>query len=575
MSSIDYSSSLDNIATLIKARIPYIWVTTYEESRFVAALNDKVTKDMGKELWTWSSNQGLIRFDPDELTSRASGDEEKTNNPGVALGYIEKFKGEPRDLKDLTNKGSVWVLKDFNAVLAAPIARQMRDLYRTLIRTKKTVIILSPSLTHAGGKAGIEPTLDKQITVVPYTLPGKEEIEARVRGSVSRMKGNKSLQAGGVKFDYTTDEYNIFAMALSGLTELEIDNAIVTSVCHLKKIDEKKLLHEKKQIIQRSEILEYIGLSASMEDVGGLDLAKKYFSTYAKQFTKEAADYGVEPLKGVLLTGIPGAGKSLLAKAISSTWNLPLLRLDIGKVMQGLVGASEENMRKALAQAQAVAPTVLWVDEIEKALSGTKSSGSSDGGTLSRVFGTLLTAMEEELKNVVVIATANDIQALPPELIRRFNEVMFVDLPQPEEREEIFKIHLRKRKRDVSCLNLNMAELVKVTHLFTGSEIEKAVKEAIARAFQRGAKDVEQEDLFNAAKDTKCIAHVMKDQIDAIREWAQNKARYASSLALAANAPGKQKVVTKTGKELDLSKDLNDLDEIATTGNMDQFDNLD
>jgi MoxR-like ATPase len=206
---------------------------------------------------------------------------------------------------------------------------------------------------------------------------------------------------------------------------------------------------------------------------------------------------------------------------------------------------------------------VLWIDEIEKSLSGTKSSNFSDGGTLARVFGTLLTSMEEGMEGVVTIATANDIQALPPELIRRFNEVLFVDLPQPEERKEIFEIHFKKRGRNVEDLNLNMDELVKATHKFTGSEIEKAVKESIARAFRLKREDVIQEDVLGAVKDTKPIAKIMKDKIDAIRDWARDKARYASSLAEAAASPYGQKVYTSSGKELDFDSELDEIDELG------------
>jgi len=223
---------------------------------------------------------------------------------------------------------------------------------------------------------------------------------------------------------------------------------------------------------------------------------------------------------------------------------------------------------------------ILWLDEIEKTLSGTKSSNQSDGGTLSRVFGTLLTAMEEGMKGLVILATSNDISALPPELIRRFNEVMFVDLPVPEEREEIFTIHFRKRGRDLSKMDLDLKTLAKITHGFTGSEIEKAVKEGIARAFQAGRKNILQEDLVGAIKDTKCISKIMKEQIETSRDWARDRARYASSLAEKAASPGGQKVVTSGGKELDLDGVLSDLTETKNKqkqiidSDLDRFDNI-
>jgi SpoVK/Ycf46/Vps4 family AAA+-type ATPase len=194
---------------------------------------------------------------------------------------------------------------------------------------------------------------------------------------------------------------------------------------------------------------------------------------------------------------------------------------------------------------------LLWIDEIEKSLSGTKSSNVSDGGTLARVFGTLLTAMEERMKGVVVIATANDIQALPPELIRRFTEVFFVDLPTPEEREEIFKIHLKKRKRESEKIDLT--ELITASHQFTGSEIEKAVKEGIVRAYHDGKRELKAVDILGALQDTRAISRVMKEKIDEIRDWARNRARYASSLAAAASQPGAQKITSKKGRKISIS----------------------
>lgn len=573
VNSIDYGSSIEHIKSLVKAHVPYIWVTSYEEQRFLRSLQEEIAGLLKQELWTWSSYSGLLRYDSAEEITRATGELEKTNMPNIALGYIEQYK-QPAQFS-----GSIWVMKDFHTVLAQPIPRQLRDIRRVLARTKKTIIFLAPCLAHGpgGSKGGLDPTLEKSIVVVPYELPSRNYIEKRVRGSVQQLKNRtKGSKVSTTKLDYTDEEYERFTTSLQGLTEQEADAALLTCIVHLDRVDEKKLLREKKQIIQKSEILEYIGASPSMSDVGGLDAAKKYFETYADQFTKEAEAYGVEPLRGVLLTGVPGTGKSLLAKAIAALWNLPLLRLDVGKVMTGLVGGSEEKMRAVISQVEAIAPCVLWIDEIEKSLSGTKSSNFSDGGTLSRVFGTLLTAMEERMQGVVTIATANDIQALPPELIRRFNEVMFVDLPTAEEREEIFEIHLRKRGRDLKKLNLNMEELINSTNLYTGAEIEKAVKEAIARAFRTKQKDVGQKELLGAVQDTKCIAKVMKDQIDAIRDWARDKARYASSLAQ--KAANTRKVTTKKGKTLDLNAELDNMEEVGkkdvALGDLDGVDNL-
>jgi len=257
-------------------------------------------------------------------------------------------------------------------------------------------------------------------------------------------------------------------------------------------------------------------------------------------FITEIKDAGVQmtydiqmdyPHNNFVANGIVvhNCGKSLLAKAIGSYWKLPVLRLDIGRVMGGIVGSSEANMRAALKTLEAASPVVCWLDEIEKALSGTASSGMSDGGTLSRVFGTLLTAMEERMKGVVFVATANDVSALPPELIRRFNEVFFVDLPKAQERKTIFEIHLAKRGRDLEKVDVNLDYLVSLTKGFTGSEIEKAVKEGIARAWRNKLKDVNTESIELAIRSTKPISDMMKDKIQKLQEWAKSSARSASS----------------------------------------------
>lgn len=557
-----YVNSIDQIKAMVRAHVPIIWVVTHEEERFINELSKEIGEALKKEIWTWSSYQGIIKYTGETVTHRASGEWDKTWNAQLALEKINGYKYSS------DKRGAIFVLKDFHTVLTQPVPRQMRDMYISLVDSQKTLIIVSPCLAHgpSGRSPGIEPTLDKQVTVVEYELPDHNYIVERAKETINHVKeNNPNPKTSKTKLDYSDEEYRVFGRALQGMTEVEIDNALFTCLSHIKRIDERRLLHEKKQVVKRTDILEYIEQSPMMEDVGGLDEAKKYFTLYADQFDPEAKEFGVEPLRGVLLTGVPGTGKSLLAKAIAACWKLPLLRLDVGKVMTGLVGGSEEKMRMVINQTEAIAPCILWIDEIEKSLSGTKSSNFSDGGTLARVFGTLLTAMEERFEGVVVVATANDISALPPELIRRFNEVFFVDLPVPEEREEVLRIHLKKRGRNLEDLDIDVPAVIAASHMFTGSEIEKAVKEAITRAWRDGKREVNTQDLVGAMKDTKAIAKVMGEKIGQIRDWARDRARYASSLAAANAAPGAQKVTTSGGTELDLASDLDDLDEVVKT----------
>jgi ATP-dependent 26S proteasome regulatory subunit len=558
------AGTIGHLDSMVKANIPYIWAITFEETRFINDLVQYVAGPLNRELFVWSAYQGMVehqRFlDEKKAIPMAEGHWDKSQHPGRALEKILAYE-VPKD-----KNGAIFVLQDFHTCLVQPLPRQMRDAYKAMVNRKLTVVITSPVLAHgqSGRQGGMEPTLEKELNVVSYELPTRAYIDKQIRSVIAHLKQQKKKGIQNIVTSYSEKDIEKCVTALSGLTALEVNKALFTSICRLKALDERSLLDQKKQIVQRSEILEFISATPKMDEVGGLDAAKEYFDTYTNQFSKEAEAFGVEPLRGVLLTGVPGTGKSLLAKAIAALWNLPLLRLDVGKVMTGLVGGSEEKMRQVINQVEAIAPCILWIDEIEKSLSGTKSSNFSDGGTLARVFGTLLTAMEERMKGVVCIATANDIDALPPELIRRFNEVMFVDLPTAEERQEIFEIHLKKRKRDPHTLGLNYDQLVSASSRYTGSEIEKAVREGIARAFRKKKKEVDQEDLLGAIKDTKCIATVMREQIDYIRKWAKNKARYASSLAAAANAPGQQKVTTNSGKELDINGTLDNLEEITS-----------
>ena len=294
---------------------------------------------------------------------------------------------------------------------------------------------------------------------------------------------------------------------------------------------QKIVSDEKEQIIKKSGMLEYFPKNEDMKNVGGMEALKKWLYQRHKAYEKKARDWGLNEPKGLLLLGVPGCGKSLAAKCIASSWSLPLLRLDIGKVYQGLMGSSEANIRKAINTAEAVAPCVLWIDEIEKGLNGIKSSGMTDGGVTSRVFSTILTWMQEKTKPVFVVATANDIEQLPPELLRkgRFDEIFFVDLPTAEERENIFKIHLRKKNQDTN--HFSFEELVRLSENFNGAEIEEAIKEAMFESYVANPDNpiLENKYLIDAVKNTVKLYDTMKDNIMKLRsEAAKGIAKYAS-----------------------------------------------
>lgn len=532
----NYKNSTEAIEVALKALNPIVWVRTHEESRLIGDVIE-LGKKLKMDTYCWSLWQGLVPSAQFNTGVRATGQYDKTWQPPLALDKIAELeKREPK-------KGNIVIMRDIHAVLQEPIPRQLRDLFHLLIEKRTKLVFVSPRLAHGAGgvNEGLPPTMEKQITVLDFELPNLNEIEdeirALVRGIIEKNYSANPDNPQAVKAQtvvtnlrsITKENYNEFARALQGLTVLEVKNTISASVHHLKTVNTKFLLDSKKQILSRSDILEYFEPNRTMNDIGGMDLMKSFFEDYKYSHTKEARDFGVEALRGVLMVGVPGCGKSQMCKAVSTAWKLPLIRLDVGKVMTGLVGGSEGKMRSAIQQVEAIAPCVLWIDEVEKALSGTKSSNFSDGGTMARVFGTLLTAMEEGLKGVTILATANDIEALPPEFIRRFSEVFFVDLPGPEERKDIFAIHLGKKGAQVE--NFDLTNLVEKSDQYTGHEIEKAIARAMAFAFKSTERKLTTEHVQAALDETKPISHIMGEKISKMRTEARNKYRYASSWA--------------------------------------------
>lgn len=498
---------MSEISNFIAARVPLIWVTTHEENRFLTEFTSSVVSSLKLSLSVWSQTSGLrslVRTKAETFTG--------TEAP---INAFKKISSLPE-----ANYQQVFVMKD---LFLNPLeVRYLRDMYEDLADSGKTIVIVSPFLAHnpGGSREGIPATLEKQVCVVEYSLPSFEDIVQRIKKFISSVNSKRK---------YSEKEIEELARALSGLTSLEIDNAISTCLAELKHLDSEYLLSFKKQSIRKSQVLEFMETDVDIDSVGGLDRVKEYFGRYKDCFDSSAIEFGVEPLKLVLMTGPPGVGKSLTCKTIGHLFKLPLLKLDMGRIFGSLVGASESRMRETLKQIEGLSPAIVMIDEIEKGLSGTRSSNQSDGGTTSRVFGTLLTAIQDGLKNVLIVGTANDVTSIPPEFIRRANEVFFVDLPGPEERWDILRIHLEKRKRKFSRFNDMRDKFLLASQGFTGAEIEKAVKDAIARAFYEKSDDVTSQHILAALSETKPISQVMESQIKELQEWARNHARYASS----------------------------------------------
>ena len=357
--NIKFHDALEEILAYIKGRVPIIWVQTHEETRFVQAFVDQIATPTKRDVWVWSSFQGLLKYQ-DALANpgvRAAGEEADSWNLPKALNRITTL------VKQKDAKGQCFVMRDMHTSLAEPVPRQLRDIYEHLMANRKTLIITSPVLAHGpgGNSTGLPPTLEKQIAVVRFELPTAEQIHNRILEVINSMKQNVANAGPKVqksRLEYTDEEIQACTRALQGLTMTEIDDAISTSMTHLHELNVQKLIHSKKQLIRKSEILEFVETNVTILDVGGMDSAKNYLSKYALAHSDEAKAYGVEPLKGIIFTGVPGTGKSLLAKAVGSLWKLPLLRLDVGKVMTGLVGGSEGKMRDVIQQAESMAPCI-------------------------------------------------------------------------------------------------------------------------------------------------------------------------------------------------------------------------
>jgi len=366
--------------------------------------------------------------------------------------------------------------------------------------------------------------LEKDIQVMILPLPDIDDLE-------------KIISQTKQRFDIAEKDFQPTQRLLEsalGLSTSEAQLAFAKAACENKRLTENEIeliVSEKEQVIRKKGHLEYFHPKATLNDIGGLDKLKSWLKRRKESFSEDAKNYGLETPRGVLLLGLPGTGKSLAAKAVASAWQLPLLRLDMGKIYGGIVGQSEENMRQALQLAETLSPSILWVDEIEKGLSGMQSSGSTDGGTTARVLGTFLTWMQEKEKPVFVVATANNIAQLPPELLRkgRVDEIFFVDLPVESDRIEIINIHLKNRDRQDDFTEEEIKEIAVISKGFTGAELEEAVKEAMFLAFDAG-QQLAFKYLQMAIEQTSPLSLTMHEVISKTREWAKGRAVPASSM---------------------------------------------
>ncbi|HTS16070.1 MAG TPA: AAA family ATPase [Verrucomicrobiae bacterium] len=495
------------LETLIRARYPILYVVTSEETRVQNLIVDVAHKRQ-KKVFEWSYSTGVVPAGTSFQSQKNRN--ASTKDPLAALDQVID-QVEP----------AIYVFKDFHPFLTRnnfAVIRKLKDIALQLKNSYKTVILISPTLE-------IPAELDKEVTVLNFPLPTREDLGGLLDGIIKDVKDVREI-----KIDLDEAGRDRLLQGALGLTLSEAENVfakIMVKDGRLSGDDVQEVFSEKQQIIRKSGLLEYYATTNTIADVGGLAVLKDWLLKRAVAFTEQAREFGLPAPKGVLLLGVQGCGKSLCAKAVSSLWQLPLLRFDMGRMFNSLVGSSEENVRKAISVAESVAPAVLWVDEIDKAFAGSQGSGSTDGGTTARVFGTFLTWLSEKTSPVFVVATANDISQLPPELLRkgRLDEIFFVDLPAEEERADIFRIHIARRGRQPE--NFDVRALVAVSEHFSGAEIEEAIISALYDAFYAG-RDLTTDDILQTMRQTVPLSKTMDEHLNRLRNWAEGRARNAS-----------------------------------------------
>lgn len=476
---------LARIPQLVAARYPLIWVQSPEEDRVERGIA-KLAAAQGTDLFRWRSTTGL----------------QQGLGPDAVLFPDTRSMLDCLEQVAVVRAPAIFLFEDCAAQLQdLGVVRRLRDLEPDLEQRKQALVFVSHT-------ALVPQELEKDIAVLDAPLPDRKEIGRLLQ----KLVNSQSIAV-------PVDRFEQFVTASLGLTEKEIKRAYARMLLEGRRFEDKDvgaLLDEKARMLRRSRFLEFIKPEMGMSQVGGLENLKTWLNERTPSFSDRARAYGLPEPKGLFLLGVQGCGKSLSAKAVADLWHLPLLRLDVAALF---AGRAEEGLRDTIAIAESLAPVVLWIDEIEKGFLGDAGGG--------RVFGTFLTWMQEKQKPVFVVATANDVRALPPELLRkgRFDEIFFVDLPNVHERLQILEIHLRRKGRNPD--DFDMLAIAEETERYSGAELEQLVVAALFRGFSAG-REISQADLTRVARDTIPLAVTMDDRLKELREWARPRARPAS-----------------------------------------------
>lgn len=486
------------IQEYIKSGTAALFVVTCEIKRSVVMIRQacEITK---RKLYYWSFTTGLTLIEANEASKI---EDVPAGDPSAFFKYAI----------DNIGMRSVVIMQDVNVMFAGEKDIQLIDTIRNMIshfkKSRKTLICM-------GVEYRLCAELDKDFQVIKQELPSREELV-----EIAQALGKS-------KFD--PDQADVIADAGCGLTDIEFENAVALSLVRTGKISPEVIQEEKTRILQKSGVLELMPSKEGLSSIGGLDNLKTWIASRTAAFGQDARDYGLPMPKGILIVGVPGTGKSLTAKATANILGRPLIKLDVSKVFAGIVGQSEANMRDAEAMAEAMAPCVLMIDEVEKAFSGTKSSNATDGGTSARVFGSFIHWMQERKSPVFIVATANDVTQLPSEFLRkgRFDDLFFVDLPDDKERSMIWKIQITKYKRDPKLYDVK--KLVNLSKGFTGAEIEQLFVEAMYMAFSDKKREPSMNDIVLVSKQVVPLSKTMPEAVNSIRDWGKTRARYANA----------------------------------------------
>jgi SpoVK/Ycf46/Vps4 family AAA+-type ATPase len=480
---------------LIKNRHCCITVSTTDEEYVLVQLRE-IAIEAGREIWQWTVTDGL-------RDALLEGEREvpQTDHPAAALFHLTRN----------TTGASFCIMLDLPGHLKDErTLRTLREAIEYFNRTGGTLVLI-----HAAGE--IPPAIAAVSTAFEISFPDKEELAAILKETTRKIASERH-----VTVNLSKQGLNAIVRNLQGLSRRQARRVLTDAICDDCRLDEQDVnavLVGKRNALSGAGMLQYVESPVDLSDIGGLNRLKQWvLQRKPAMDNEEAIKYGLTPPKGVLMLGVQGAGKSLAAKAVATAGQLPLLRMDVGSLYDSFVGQSERKLREALKQAEMMAPVVLWIDEIEKAFASA-ASASNDGGLSRRMFGSLLTWMQERTASVFLIATANDIEALPPELLRkgRFDEIFFVDLPRLEARQQIFEIHLKKRKRDPKQFDL--AELASASDGFSGAEIEQAISSSLYDSFANHV-DLKTAHIVEAMRSSPPLSVTMAERVQALREWA-------------------------------------------------------